>query len=165
MKRELLNLSVALFMLLFGSCKGRTQQKEKFSIIGTWEMIGKFSIDHYPLNTNEKRECIGDEISFLSDTIIAPKDSCLYGEACSKPDYTAKKIKISDLFKGDEEAKSEENYFKTLLKSMHFQNDSINVITTSCGVPYNSIYILDGEHIAFGWNGYLFWFQRVNVKK
>jgi hypothetical protein len=164
MRKIIKNLALFICCAISLSCNGQSKPATDFSILGTWRMIGKFSIDSYPLTSREKKECIGDNVIFMQDTIIAQNDSCLYSEGCKMPNYNFHKLKIPDLFKSDDNAKSEEEHFKMLLKYMGFKQDSINVIITTCGAPYSPIFILNSKQIAFGWNDYLFWFERVSNK-
>lgn len=148
-KIKYINLIVISFMILFNRACG--QRTSTFPIAGTWKVSKRIAAEaKYKLTNSEMIMCNTSKIVFRSDSIISTRDSCFYGYSCSSPKYVYKKVNAKKYFEED----------TTYLERIGFNEDSILVINTSCGLPFSEIYVLNSNLITVAENGYFYFLKR-----
>jgi hypothetical protein len=166
MRKIIKNLALFICCVISLSCNGQSKPATDFSILGGWKLIGKFAADNTPLSPDEKKRCLGDTITFMKNKIIASNDYCFMGYSCLNVNYSIKKVNVLDDPNSDDpDDKDGNKLFIKVLNKMGLKGNSIYLISTSCEVPYGFIWVLDDNHITFGMDGFLYWFQRMPNKK
>jgi hypothetical protein len=144
--------TILFFAILLIAYTANAQRDINF-LAGKWLVTRRISEDpHSPLTPKESKECLGESFSFLPNSIAGPKSACFYG-GCDAPHYKFKHVDALQYFEGDEE----------YLKQLNYRAKMIDVIETSCGVPFSYIKILDDNTISFGMDGYIYFLKRANV--
>ena len=142
------------FFLIFFLFKDVTGQD--FSILGKWVIVKRVYLDErYTLTHKESLECTGHIVSFYQDSILTPMDTCFYGLKEYNPNYKLTKVNTLQYYEGD----------TSYLKLLGIAKDSINIVNTDVGVPFDSIDVLDNDNIICGMDNYAFFLRRFNSKK
>ncbi|MBF4471511.1 hypothetical protein [Flavobacterium sp. HJJ] len=155
------NFKIAILIFFFSSCNSQTksnkvQEKQQlnFNLLGEWKLKKRLLQDEKtPLSQKESLECAGNITTFKINSFISPKDKCFGGYACSSPNYKIQKVNAYEYFEND----------SAFLELLGITKKYIEVITSDCGVPFNSIIILDKNNICYGMDGYEYFLEKVLV--
>ena len=145
---DLISIILILLMVPF---TGAAQKKTNF-LIGSWKIVKRISTDpHFPLNKEESNQFIGDIIIFKPDSIIAPNND-FFGGPCAFPHYKFKIVNAMKYFGND----------RAYLKLIECKTTTIEVVETTCGVPFASIHKNNNNEINIGADDYTYFLRKIN---
>jgi hypothetical protein len=139
-----------ILILIVMAFTAAAQKKENF-LIGSWKIVKRISTDpHFPLNKEESNQFIGDIIIFKPDSIIAPINNYFLGP-CALPNYKFKIVNAMKFFGND----------RAYLKVIGCKTTNIEVVETTCGVPFAYIYKNNNDEINIGADGYTYFLRKI----
>lgn len=134
----------------------KANQGKTFNILGEWKLISRKSIDsHYPLSKKESLKCTNHGVTFYINGIKVPNDNCFNGNSCKSSKYKVQKVKAIEYFENDLD----------YIKMIGIVKDSVTIVTTNCGLPFDIIAVLNNDNISCGMDGYQYFLRRVKKNK
>jgi hypothetical protein len=141
---------VFIFIILVSNFTCAQSQKKIDFLLGKWQICRTISADpSIPITQKESSECLDQIVIFLPDQIIGPKSPCIY-EGCTNVTYKFKRVNALKYFNND----------KKFLKTIGYHKNWIDVVETSCGVPFSNIRIYNHNLISMGADGYIYFLRR-----
>jgi len=148
MKKEII-----FIMLLIISLTANAQKTSNI-LLGRWLIIKTISTNpNYRLNKKESKQFVGDTITFLSNRIIAPRNKTFYG-GCNSPIYKFKTVNALKYYDND----------RAYLKLIECKTTNIEIIETSCGLPFASIRVIGKNDIDIGVDSYRYFLRKIDPK-
>ena len=142
---------INIIVILLGTFLVVNAQKKNI-LLGKWVIIKTISADpDYNLNNEENKQFLGDTIVFKNDRIIAPKNKTFYG-GCTSPNYKFKIVNALKYYDNDRE----------YLKLIGCNTTNIEVVETTCGLPFTNIHIIDKSYIDIGVDSYIYFLKKIN---
>ncbi|MES2112460.1 MAG: hypothetical protein V4577_27125 [Bacteroidota bacterium] len=138
---------IGIIVLLFFGAAGFAQSKIN-PLLGNWVIIRTISTD-YPTTKEDSKRFVGKTITFLPDKIVAPKNSTFDG-GCSLPAYQFKTVNALKYYDGDH----------AYLKLIGCTTTNIQIVETSCGLPFASIHVINNDEIDIGVDSYRYFLKR-----
>jgi hypothetical protein len=144
---------IFILLSLFSAYLQDNKSPNQTNIIGKWKVDKRIvSETRYSISEMEANECLGHEIIFTKDSIISSHDSCFYGYGCTSPNYSYKKVNTLKFFDND----------TAYLNLIGYKKDSMEVIITSCGVPFAYVKILGDNKISIAADDYTYFLTKEN---
>jgi len=141
-----------VIMLLISSILIVNGQKRKNILLGKWKIDKTISADlnHY-LTKAESKQFVGVTIIFKENQIIAPQNNTFFG-GCMHPNYKFKVVNALKYYDND----------RKYLKLIGCTTTNIQMVNTTCGLPFDEICIINDNQILFGVDGYLYFLKKAN---